>query len=66
MENVVDTTLSSVINRTLGVSDLPLSVFSAPGVTVCGSDCEEAGEAEITLSDSFGMSWQVSRGEGGG
>ena len=61
MEAVTNTTLSDVINRTMDVVDLPRSVFVAPGVTVCASDCEEAvGERDVALSDSFGISWQVS------
>lgn len=61
METVYETTLSDVINRTLNVHDLPLSTFTVPGVTVCASDCGAGvGEADVTLSDAFGMSWQVS------
>ena len=63
MEAVANTTLSDVINRTMNVIDLPRSVFVAPGVTVCASDCEEAvGERDVALSDSFGISWEVSYG----
>eukprot|EP00904_Undaria_pinnatifida_P011028 jgi/Undpi1/7055/HiC_scaffold_21.g09529.m1 len=60
MEAVTNTTLSDVINRTMDVVDLPRSVFVAPGVTVCASDCEEAvGERDVALSDSFGISWEI-------
>ena len=64
MENVANTTLSAVINRTLGVEDLPLSVFTAPGIAVCGSDCDDFGDTEATFSDSFGIAWQVGAGHG--
>ena len=60
METVSETTLSDVVNRTLNVTDLPLSMFAVPGVTVCASDCETVGEAEVTPSDSFGIAWEVS------
>lgn len=59
METVANTTLSDVINRTLHVTDLPLSTFVTPSATVCASDCETVGEADVTLSDSFGIAWQV-------
>lgn len=69
METVANTTLSEVINRTLHVTDLPLSTFVTPSATVCASDCETVGEADVTLSDSFGIAWQVRernvRGEAG-
>eukprot|EP00904_Undaria_pinnatifida_P011027 jgi/Undpi1/7054/HiC_scaffold_21.g09528.m1 len=64
MEAVANTTLSDVINRTMNVIDLPRSVFVAPGVTVCASDCEEAvGERDVALSDSFGISWEILDGD---
>ena len=59
METVANTTLSEVINRTLHVTDLPLSTFVIPSAVVCASDCEVFGVADVTLSDSFGIAWQV-------
>lgn len=59
METVSNTTLADVINRTLHVTDLPTSVFVVPSVTVCASDCETVGEAEVSLSGRFAISWQV-------
>ena len=59
METVFETTLSDVINRTMNVTDLPPSMFAVPGVTVCFSDCEAVGEAEVSPSDTFGVSWEV-------
>ena len=64
MEAVANTTLSDVINRTMNVIDLPRSVFVAPGVTVCASDCEEVvGKRGVALSDRFQISWEVREGE---
>eukprot|EP00904_Undaria_pinnatifida_P011031 jgi/Undpi1/7058/HiC_scaffold_21.g09532.m1 len=64
MEAVANTTLSDVINRTMNVIDLPRSVFVAPGVTVCASDCEEVvGKRGVALSDRFQISWEVLDGE---
>lgn len=62
METVSNTTLSDVINRTLHVTDLPMSVFVVPSVTVCASDCVTVGEAEVSLSGSFSIAWQVRQG----
>lgn len=53
------TTLSGVLEHTVNATDLPLAVFTAPGVVVCGGSCEVIGESEATLSDSFGISWEV-------
>ncbi|CAM9394854.1 unnamed protein product, partial [Laminaria digitata] len=54
-EAIENTTLSGVVNRTLGVADLPLSAFVVPSVTVCVSDCETA----VTFSDNFEVAWQM-------
>lgn len=43
--------LSLVIARTVGVDDLPLSVFNAPRVAICSSTCSGVGSADIMLSD---------------
>lgn len=59
MEDASLATLSGLINGTLDVTDLPLSVFQAPGVTVCAGDCESVEPKEATLSDSYGLSWEV-------
>ncbi len=61
IEDATLNTLSDVIERTLGVSDLPLSTFQAPSVAVCAGSCSdtEAGETVATLSDSFSVSWEV-------
>lgn len=52
--------MSSVIERTVNVTDLPLAAFTAPGVTVCAGNCESIAEGNATLSDNFGIAWQVS------
>ena len=59
IENARLTMLSDVIERTVGATDLPLSTFRAPSVTVCAGDCLVAGEAEATLSDSYSVTWEV-------
>ena len=61
IEDATLNTLSDLIERTVGVADLPLSTFQAPSVTVCAGDCTEAGESEATLSDSYKVAWQVRR-----
>lgn len=58
-EDVRLTTLSDVIERTANATDLPLSVFAAPGVAVCAGDCGSVGEADVQLADGFGVSWTV-------
>ena len=59
IESVEGTILSEIIERTLNVTDLPFSVFQVPGVSVCSSDSVCFSEADITLSDNFGLSWEV-------
>ncbi|CAM9534507.1 unnamed protein product [Ascophyllum nodosum] len=58
IESVEGTILSEIIERTLNVTDLPFSVFQVPGVSVCSSDSVCFSEADITLSDNFGLSWE--------
>lgn len=53
------TTLSDVIERTVNVTDLPLAVFQALGVTVCGKNCGFVEAAKAELSGSYGISWKV-------
>lgn len=59
IESVEGTILSEVIERTVNVTDLPFAVFQAPGISVCSSGSTCTSDADITLSDSFGLSWQV-------
>eukprot|EP00752_Nemacystus_decipiens_P001683 g1633.t1 len=58
MEAVANTTLKEVIGRVMNTSDLPLSVFQAPSITVCdGGGCgTEDGVA--FLSDGFELAWE--------
>lgn len=59
IEDVRLTTLSDVIERTVNATDLPLSVFQAPGVAVCGANCRIEGDSDVTLSDTYGVAWEV-------
>lgn len=57
IEDVENTTLHDVIWRTLNVTDLPLSVFMTPEISVCvREDCMEPRamdmDNEVALSDS--------------
>lgn len=50
IEDVALAVLSGVINRTAGVTDLPLSVFDVPDISVCSGTCYVT-ESEVELSD---------------
>lgn len=52
IEDVDLAVLSALINRTAGVTDLPLSVFEAPDISVCTGICSIVG-ADVSLSDRY-------------
>lgn len=53
--NAENTTLHDVIERTIGVMDLPLSLFTVPDVMVCYENCTTriggSGVTVVALSD---------------
>lgn len=51
IENVENTTMRDLIEANVNITDLPLSVFTTPEITVCVANCTEAGSAEISLGD---------------
>eukprot|EP00903_Cladosiphon_okamuranus_P015565 g14370.t1 len=57
MENVANTTLKDVISRVMNATDLPLSIFQAPSITVCDGGCGNS-KGVADLSDSFELSWE--------
>ena len=61
IEDVKNTTLAQVLFRAVNLTDLPMSVFDVPSVTLCAGNCESVGTKNITLSDSFKISWAVRR-----
>ncbi|CAN0421524.1 unnamed protein product [Ectocarpus sp. 12 AP-2014] len=58
MENVANTTLMDVIGRVTNATDLPLSVFQAPSITVCDGGCAGDGDGIAVLSDNFELEWE--------
>lgn len=65
IEDVALSSFSQLINRTLGVTDLPESGFTVPEVNVCTGQCEAAGASGVSLAERYTMSWEV-RDVGGG
>ncbi|CAM9558139.1 unnamed protein product [Pylaiella littoralis] len=57
MEGVANTTLMDLVSRVTNASDMPLSLFMAPTITVCNGQCTDA-DGVATLSDSFEVSWE--------
>lgn len=51
IEDIENTTLYDIMVRTVGLTDLPFSVFAPPEVSVCISDCADENSSEISLSD---------------
>lgn len=65
IEDVALSSFSQLINRTLGVTDLPESGFTVPEVNVCTGQCEAASASGVSLAERYTMSWEV-RDNGGG
>ncbi|CAM9989530.1 unnamed protein product [Ascophyllum nodosum] len=49
--DVENLTLRDLIEHTLNVTDLPLSVFTTPEITVCYSNCSTTESSTVSLSD---------------
>ncbi|CAM9820531.1 unnamed protein product, partial [Ectocarpus sp. 4 AP-2014] len=47
-----------VIGRVTNATDLPLSVFQAPSITVCDGGCAGDGDGIAVLSDNFELEWE--------